>query len=122
MGAISVGLVMDEDAETGAVTRHALMADILGLEDVLGDMDFKIAGTRGGITAIQLDCKPAGIPPHILEVRRCRLTHQVDPPVLKTLDVFQLLESTTVVSSTISVSQTSSTYVAPLHGGGDGVG
>ena len=33
-----------------------------GLEDHLGDMDFKIAGTRSGITAIQLDIKPAGIP------------------------------------------------------------
>ena len=38
----------------------------MGLEDVLGDMDFKIAGTRGGITGIQLDCKPAGIPLDIL--------------------------------------------------------
>lgn len=33
-----------------------------GLEDHLGDMDFKIAGTRNGVTAIQLDIKPAGIP------------------------------------------------------------
>ena len=52
VGAISVGLVMDED-EDGNVTRHALLSDIMGLEDVLGDMDFKIAGTRGGITGIQ---------------------------------------------------------------------
>lgn len=37
-----------------------------GLEDHLGDMDFKIAGTRKGITAIQLDIKPAGIPLDII--------------------------------------------------------
>ena len=66
VGAISVGLVTDEDEATGVVTRHALLADIMGLEDVLGDMDFKIAGTRSGVTGIQLDCKPAGIPLAIL--------------------------------------------------------
>ena len=66
VGAISVGLVMDEDPETGEATRHELLSDIMGLEDVLGDMDFKIAGTREGITGIQLDCKPAGIPLDIL--------------------------------------------------------
>ena len=66
VGAISVGLVMDEDEQTGKVTRYELLSDIMGLEDVLGDMDFKIAGTRSGITGIQLDCKPAGIPLDIL--------------------------------------------------------
>ena len=66
VGAISIGLVMDEDEETGEVKRYALMDDIMGLEDVLGDMDFKIAGTRAGVTGIQLDCKPEGIPLDIL--------------------------------------------------------
>lgn len=66
VGAVSVGLVMEEEEGTGRVTRHELLTDIMGLEDVLGDMDFKIAGTRGGITGIQLDCKPAGIPLDIL--------------------------------------------------------
>lgn len=42
------------------------MVDIKGLEDHLGDMDFKVAGTRNGITAIQLDIKPAGIPLDII--------------------------------------------------------
>ena len=65
VGAISIGLVTETDAD-GAVARHALLADIMGLEDVLGDMDFKIAGTRSGITGVQLDCKPAGIPLTIL--------------------------------------------------------
>jgi len=66
VGAISIGLVMDEDESTGEVKRYVLMDDIMGLEDVLGDMDFKIAGTRSGITGIQLDCKPEGIPLDIL--------------------------------------------------------
>lgn len=71
-----------------------------GLEDHLGDMDFKIAGTRKGITAIQLDIKPAGIPldiicecleparkgrTHILnrmeqEINSARTTHHGNPP------------------------------------------
>lgn len=66
VGAISIGLIMDEDEQTGEVKRYTLMDDIMGLEDVLGDMDFKIAGTRSGVTGIQLDCKPAGIPLEIL--------------------------------------------------------
>jgi len=45
---------------------YLLLTDILGLEDYLGDMDFKIAGTRQGITAIQLDVKLPGLPLHVL--------------------------------------------------------
>ena len=80
VGALSVGLVMDEppslssssstsDAPSASgdkLPRYKIMTDLMGLEDVLGDMDFKIAGTRSGITAIQLDCKPKGIPLEIL--------------------------------------------------------
>jgi polyribonucleotide nucleotidyltransferase len=77
VGALSVGLVMDEppfsssssssSSSSGSkVPRYKIMTDLMGLEDVLGDMDFKIAGTRSGITAIQLDCKPKGIPLEIL--------------------------------------------------------
>lgn len=51
---IAMGLIKDED-------KHAVLTDILGTEDHLGDMDFKVAGTRDGITAIQLDLKIAGI-------------------------------------------------------------
>lgn len=51
---IAMGLVMDGD-------RYAVLSDILGAEDHLGDMDFKVAGTREGITAIQLDLKIEGI-------------------------------------------------------------
>lgn len=51
---IAMGLIKDDD-------KHAILSDILGAEDHLGDMDFKVAGTRNGITAIQLDLKIEGI-------------------------------------------------------------
>lgn len=63
---VSVGLVTEVDPSTGSITDYRILTDILGLEDHLGDMDFKIAGTRNGITAIQLDIKPAGIPLDII--------------------------------------------------------
>ncbi|GAV67944.1 KH_1 domain-containing protein/S1 domain-containing protein/RNase_PH domain-containing protein/RNase_PH_C domain-containing protein/PNPase domain-containing protein [Cephalotus follicularis] len=63
---VSVGLVSEVDPSTGAIKDYRILTDILGLEDHLGDMDFKIAGTRNGVTAIQLDIKPAGIPLDII--------------------------------------------------------
>ncbi|KAL2335714.1 hypothetical protein Fmac_016927 [Flemingia macrophylla] len=63
---VSVGLVSELDPFTGEITDYRILTDILGLEDHLGDIDFKIAGTRNGVTAIQLDMKPAGIPLDII--------------------------------------------------------
>ncbi|KAK3032103.1 hypothetical protein RJ639_036317, partial [Escallonia herrerae] len=63
---VSVGLVSEVDSSTGIIKDYRIVTDILGLEDHLGDMDFKIAGTRNGVTAIQLDIKPAGIPLDII--------------------------------------------------------
>ncbi len=57
---ISIGMVSDE---TG---RYELLTDITGDEDHFGDMDFKVAGTVGGITAIQLDIKAEGLPHNIM--------------------------------------------------------
>ena len=57
-----MGLIKDE--ETGQV---AILTDIQGLEDHLGDMDFKVAGTEKGITAIQMDIKIKGIDRDILK-------------------------------------------------------
>ncbi|XP_014516378.1 polyribonucleotide nucleotidyltransferase 2, mitochondrial [Vigna radiata var. radiata] len=59
---VSVGLVSELDPSTGKIADYRILTDILGLEDHLGDIDFKIAGTRKGVTASQLDMKPAGIP------------------------------------------------------------
>lgn len=58
---IAMGLIKDE--ESGKV---AILSDIQGLEDFLGDMDFKVAGTKDGITAIQMDIKIKGIDENIL--------------------------------------------------------
>ena len=73
---IAMGLVSDQvDGET----RYAALTDILGAEDALGDMDFKVAGTSEFVTAIQLDTKLDGIPSSVLagaltQARDARLT------------------------------------------------
>src|SRR5699024_3740130 len=48
-------------------SNYTILTDIQGLEDHFGDMDFKVAGTREGITALQMDIKIEGITPHILQ-------------------------------------------------------
>ncbi len=60
---VAVGLVTRpaDPQSAGASTEYAVLLDILGLEDHLGDMDFKVAGTRNGITALQADVKIPGL-------------------------------------------------------------
>lgn len=58
---ISVGLVAKTD-DAGKINKHVILTDILGAEDHFGDMDFKICGTREGITGFQLDLKIHGLP------------------------------------------------------------
>jgi len=58
---VAMGLILEEDG------RYAVLTDILGDEDHLGDMDFKVAGTANGITSLQMDIKIAGITPAIME-------------------------------------------------------
>jgi polyribonucleotide nucleotidyltransferase len=57
---VAMGLVLEEDGS------FAVLTDILGDEDHLGDMDFKVAGTEKGITSLQMDIKVAGITPEIM--------------------------------------------------------
>jgi len=59
---IAMGLLMDE--QTG---KHAILSDILGDEDALGDMDFKVTGTAKGITACQMDIKISGLTSQLLQ-------------------------------------------------------
>lgn len=59
---IAMGLIMDEKDNQ----KYTILTDIQGLEDHLGDMDFKVAGTRQGITALQMDIKIKGITETIL--------------------------------------------------------
>jgi polyribonucleotide nucleotidyltransferase len=58
---VAMGLVLEDDGS------YAILSDILGDEDHLGDMDFKVAGTENGITSLQMDIKVAGITPEIME-------------------------------------------------------
>ncbi len=59
---VAMGLIKDTESD-----KVAVLTDIQGLEDFLGDMDFKVAGTMNGITAIQMDIKIAGIDRSILK-------------------------------------------------------
>jgi polyribonucleotide nucleotidyltransferase len=61
VGGIAMGLILEGD-------RFAILSDIQGLEDFLGDMDFKVTGTRDGITALQMDIKIEGISLDIMRV------------------------------------------------------
>jgi len=68
---VAMGLVMEND-------RTAILTDIIGLEDHLGDMDFKVAGTRQGLTALQMDIKTQGITASLMakaleQAKRARL-------------------------------------------------
>ncbi|GBD16627.1 Polyribonucleotide nucleotidyltransferase [bacterium HR26] len=70
---VAMGLVTDLETN-----RFTILSDIQGIEDALGDMDFKVAGTRDGVTAVQMDIKVMGITPEILraaleQARRGRL-------------------------------------------------
>ncbi|MDO7560673.1 MAG: polyribonucleotide nucleotidyltransferase, partial [Paracoccaceae bacterium] len=58
---VAMGLILEDDG------KYAILTDILGDEDHLGDMDFKVAGTQAGITSLQMDIKVAGITPAIME-------------------------------------------------------
>ncbi len=69
---IAMGLVMPEAGEP------VILTDILGMEDALGDMDFKVTGTRDGVTALQMDIKIKGLTPQIMrraleQARQARL-------------------------------------------------
>ncbi len=79
---IAMGLVKEND-------RHVILTDIIGAEDHYGDMDFKIAGTKQGITGIQLDLKTTGIPLTILTEalnKGFHAYHQILDIMAKTID------------------------------------
>ncbi|MEN3042040.1 MAG: polyribonucleotide nucleotidyltransferase [Fervidobacterium sp.] len=56
---VAMGLILEED-------KGVILTDIIGLEDHWGDMDFKVAGTKDGITAFQMDCKVSGVSEELL--------------------------------------------------------
>jgi polyribonucleotide nucleotidyltransferase len=69
---IAMGLIKEGD-------RFAVLSDILGDEDHLGDMDFKVAGTENGITSLQMDIKITGITEEIMQVALWWLDPQDTP-------------------------------------------
>ena len=71
---IAMGLIKEDN-------RFAVLTDILGDEDHLGDMDFKVAGTTNGITALQMDIKIQGIPKEIMQVALAQ-AHEARMPIL----------------------------------------
>ncbi|GAA3759187.1 polyribonucleotide nucleotidyltransferase [Microbacterium kribbense] len=79
---IAMGLVSDE---VDGQTRYAALTDILGAEDALGDMDFKVAGTSEFVTAIQLDTKLDGIPTSVLSAA-LQQAHDARITILNVLD------------------------------------
>jgi len=60
VASVAMGMVVEDD-------DYVVLTDIMGLEDHDGDMDFKVAGTKDGITALQMDIKLGGIEPHVLK-------------------------------------------------------
>jgi polyribonucleotide nucleotidyltransferase len=90
---ISIGLIKEDE-------RHVLLTDILGAEDHYGDMDFKVAGTKDGVTAIQLDLKIQGLAVDVL-AEAMKLAHDAR------------LEILNVMNSTISTPRSELSKYAP---------
>ena len=63
---IAMGLITEDTGSSPSSGKFAVLSDILGEEDHLGDMDFKVAGTVDGITGFQMDIKIAGVSPEIM--------------------------------------------------------
>jgi len=78
---ISTGLVTKMD-ENGNIEKHVVLTDIIGAEDHFGDMDFKVCGTRDGVTGFQLDLKIQGLPFNIAK----EAVKQVTEARMKILD------------------------------------
>ncbi|NMB33197.1 MAG: polyribonucleotide nucleotidyltransferase [Clostridium sp.] len=82
---ISAGLIIDPDNEENFIT----FMDIQGIEDFFGDMDFKVAGTKEGITAIQVDIKVDGLTMEIIrqafEITKAGRIHIIDDVILKAI-------------------------------------
>jgi len=81
---ISTGLVSEHD-ENGNISKHVVLTDIIGAEDHFGDMDFKVCGTRQGVTGFQLDLKIQGLPFDIAK----EAVKQVTAARMKILDVME---------------------------------
>jgi len=85
---IAMGLMTEHD-DDGNISKYAVLNDLMGTEDFTGDMDFKVAGTRDGVTAIQLDTKLKGITMDIIHETMDRAIdgyNEIMDVMLETLD------------------------------------
>ena len=80
VGGVGVGLITNDD-----FTKHVILTDLAYMEDAFGFLDFKMAGTRTGVTAIQSDMKLPGIPMHLLP----KIFEQSYEARLKVIDVLE---------------------------------
>ena len=80
VGGVGVGLITNDD-----FTKHVILTDLAYMEDAFGFLDFKMAGTRTGVTAIQSDMKLPGIPMHLLP----KIFEQSREARLKVIDVLE---------------------------------
>jgi polyribonucleotide nucleotidyltransferase len=62
-----MGIFTKYDENSDKITNYKILTDISGFEDYFGDMDFKIAGTKNGITSVQADFKISGLPFNIIK-------------------------------------------------------
>ena len=90
---ISTGLVTDPEDPN----KYIMLTDIQGLEDFFGDMDFKVAGTKNGITAIQVDIKVEGLSYEIIEEAFAR-THKARNYILDEVMLKQIAEPRSDIS------------------------
>jgi len=92
VGGVACGLITSSDAEDPDkqdIDQYRLLTDILGIEDYMGDMDFKLAGSRQGITALQADFKVPGLPLYIVEEAVTKATDDR----MKVLDIIEECQS-----------------------------
>ncbi|GAA1812401.1 polyribonucleotide nucleotidyltransferase [Planosporangium flavigriseum] len=82
VGGVAMGLISDE---VDGKTQYVTLTDILGAEDAYGDMDFKVAGTRNFVTALQLDTKLNGIPSDVL-AGALQQAHEARQTILDVMD------------------------------------
>jgi len=90
---ISTGLVTDPEDDS----KYIMLTDIQGLEDFFGDMDFKVAGTKDGITAIQVDIKVEGLSYEIIEEAFAR-THKARNYILDEIMLKEIAEPRSDIS------------------------
>ncbi|MCX6822942.1 MAG: polyribonucleotide nucleotidyltransferase [candidate division SR1 bacterium] len=86
---IAMGLMTEHDDDSDVIKKHIVLNDLMGTEDFTGDMDFKVAGTKDGITAIQLDTKLKGLTMDIVHEtidRACEGYKEIMDFMLKTID------------------------------------